>query len=172
MKGAYLLQACFGSLIYVFFSIYQTCNIIVKDVKDSKRIDNLIHGYKKSIIPEAEQKNPLLSIDQLHCMSVSKGYWPINYEVEGFPLPKYLQPLFEEYSKRFERNRAMRKLIWHTNLGHVNLSLSFDNGDFEFKCLPIHAVLIGYFDEQSRGIPKISNSLITFVAFFCLFCRV
>jgi len=63
MKGAYLLQACFGSLIYVLFSIYQTCNIIVKDVKDSKRIDNLIHGYKKSIIPEAEQKNPLLSID-------------------------------------------------------------------------------------------------------------
>lgn len=44
-------------------SSLQTCNIIVKDVKDSKRIDNLIHGYKKSIIPEAEQKNPLLSID-------------------------------------------------------------------------------------------------------------
>jgi anaphase-promoting complex subunit 2 len=33
----------------------------------------------------------------------------------------------------------MRKLIWHTNLGHVNLSLTFDNGEFDFKCLPIHA---------------------------------
>ncbi|KAL4474722.1 hypothetical protein ABPG72_002315 [Tetrahymena utriculariae] len=125
----------------------QTCNIIVKDVKDSKRIDNLIHSYKKPINPEASLKNPLLSIDQLHCMFVSKGYWPINYEVEGFPLPSYLEPLFSEYAKRFERNRAMRKLIWHTNLGHVNLTLSFDNGEFEFKCLPIHAILIGYFDE-------------------------
>lgn len=42
----------------------------------------------------------------------------------------------------------MRKLIWHTNLGHVNLSLTFDNGEFEFKCLPIHAILIGYFDDS------------------------
>lgn len=41
----------------------------------------------------------------------------------------------------------MRKLIWHTNLGHVNLTLTFDNGEFDFKCLPIHAVLIGYFDD-------------------------
>ncbi len=41
----------------------------------------------------------------------------------------------------------MRKIHYHNSLGHVNLTLSFDNGDFEFKCLPIHAVIIGYFDE-------------------------
>ncbi|EGR31174.1 hypothetical protein IMG5_116450 [Ichthyophthirius multifiliis] len=134
----------------------QICNIIVKDVKDSKRIDNLIHSYRKPIQPEQKLKNHLLSIDQLHCMFVSKGYWPINYEIEGIPLPTYLEPLFKEYAERFERNKAMRKLIWHTNLGHVNLSLTFDNGEFEFKCLPVHAILIGYFDEtrfnQEKGV--------------------
>lgn len=41
----------------------------------------------------------------------------------------------------------MRKIHYHNTLGHVNLTLSFENGDFEFKCLPIHAVMIGYFDE-------------------------
>lgn len=42
----------------------------------------------------------------------------------------------------------MRKIIFHYNLGHVNLTLSFDNGPFDFKCSPIQAVLITYFDEE------------------------
>ena len=48
----------------------------------------------------------------------------------------------------------MRKLIWHSNLGHVNLSLSFDNGEFDFKCLPIHAILIELFDDSSKILIK------------------
>ncbi len=46
----------------------------------------------------------------------------------------------------------MRKLIWHTNLGHVNLSLTFENGEFDFKCLPIHAQLISFFDESKYDL--------------------
>lgn len=42
----------------------------------------------------------------------------------------------------------MKKLLWHQSLGHVILSLTFDNGEFEFKCLPIHAILISYFDDS------------------------
>lgn len=42
----------------------------------------------------------------------------------------------------------MRKMDLHNNLGTVTLNLSFDNGDFKFKCQPIHAVLILYFGEQ------------------------
>jgi anaphase-promoting complex subunit 2 len=44
----------------------------------------------------------------------------------------------------------MRKIQWHYNLGYVNLSLVFDNGSFKFKCLPIHAILISYFDDSSN----------------------
>lgn len=42
----------------------------------------------------------------------------------------------------------MRKIFYHYNLGHVNLTLSFENGDFDFKCLPIQAIMINAFDEQ------------------------
>ena len=48
----------------------------------------------------------------------------------------------------FSKLKAMRKIIWHYNLGHVNLTLTFDNGNFEFRCLPIHAILITQFDEE------------------------
>ncbi len=78
----------------------------------------------------------------MHTNIVSKGYWPINYDCEGIPLPKELEPIFNEYANRYSKHKAMRKLIWHTSLGNVNLSLTFDNGEFEFKCLPIHAMLI------------------------------
>ena len=48
----------------------------------------------------------------------------------------------------------MRKIYFHYNLGHVNLTLSFENGDFEFKCLPIQAIMIIYFDEDKMKDPK------------------
>ena len=48
----------------------------------------------------------------------------------------------------FSKLKAMRKIIWHYNLGHVNITLSFKNGDFDFKCLPIQAIMISYFDES------------------------
>ena len=44
----------------------------------------------------------------------------------------------------------MRSLLWHHDLGSVTLDLSFDNGDFEFKCLPIHTCLIGYFNDVDK----------------------
>ncbi len=44
----------------------------------------------------------------------------------------------------------MRKLLWHTNLGYVNLSLTFENGEFDFKCIPVHAMLIAFFDDSSK----------------------
>lgn len=42
----------------------------------------------------------------------------------------------------------MRKINFHYNLGHVNLTLTFNNGKFDFKCTPIHAILINCFDES------------------------
>jgi hypothetical protein len=53
----------------------QMCNVIVKDVKDSKKNDTVIH--KEKIM----KGNSELSMEQMNCLAVSKGYWPINYEI-------------------------------------------------------------------------------------------
>jgi anaphase-promoting complex subunit 2 len=71
IKNLELLKLRFGE------SALQTCNIIVKDVKDSKRTDNLIH--KEPVTVHSHLLNP----ENLHCLAVSKGYWPINYEVSS-----------------------------------------------------------------------------------------
>jgi anaphase-promoting complex subunit 2 len=54
--------------------------------------------------------------------------------------------IFDEYSELYSKQKAMRKIQFHYNLGHVNLTLSFKNGDFDFKCMPVHAILISNLD--------------------------
>jgi anaphase-promoting complex subunit 2 len=144
LRNIELLKMRFGE------SALQTCNIILKDVKDSKRNDGVIHA-KRSPVPARAP----ITLKELSCLSVSKGYWPINYEnTSTFNMPPEMRTVFEEYGKRFAEIKAMRKIFFHYNLGHVNLTLSFDNGDFEFKCLPIQAIMITYFDEEKMRDAK------------------
>lgn len=70
-------------------SALQTCNIIVKDVKDSKRNDTVIHNTRLNF------KTEELALKEFNCLAVSKGYWPINYEnANNFQIPKDLQNIF------------------------------------------------------------------------------
>jgi len=89
-----------------------------------------------------------LNFKKLNAVFLSKSYWPINYDYESFRIPPHLQQVFDQYSQKYSATEAMRKLIWHHSLGSVDLALEFDNGEFNFKCLPTHAILIGYFDDR------------------------
>ena len=70
----------------------QTCNIIVKDVKDSKKNDKEIHSIKNKII------NRPIKLEQVNCLAVSKGYWPINYEASSSYIPPGFKEVFDEYA--------------------------------------------------------------------------
>ncbi|KRX01026.1 Cullin homology [Pseudocohnilembus persalinus] len=130
----------------------QACNVILKDVRDSKKVDQNIHQDFLQPLTQKNINTDLLKFDSLHCTFVSKGYWQINYDQEENELPDIVKPVFDEYLKRFELTKQQRKLKLHPNLGYVNLTLSFDNGDFDFKCPPIQALLISYFDETKYNI--------------------
>jgi len=76
VRNIELLKMRFGE------SALQTCNIIVKDVKDSKRNDGVIHNSRLNFRTER------LALKELNCLAVSKGYWPINYEnSSSFQIP-------------------------------------------------------------------------------------
>lgn len=113
----------------------------MKDVKDSKKNDREIHSLPSKVV------GCPLALQQVNVLAVSKGYWPINYEVSNTYVPHQFKAVFEEYANFYSQKKAMRKIYFHYNLGHVNLTLSFNNGDFEFKCMPVHAILINCFDE-------------------------
>mmetsp|Transcript_14585 Transcript_14585/g.12387 ORF Transcript_14585/g.12387 Transcript_14585/m.12387 type:complete len:196 (+) Transcript_14585:581-1168(+) len=153
IKNLELLKAKFGD------NYLQNCQIIVKDIKDSKRINVNIHkSYDKEFQNEIENmmkkgqsheiEKMFLKFDKLNSSFLSKGYWPINYDYEPFKIPQHFQAIFDYYASKYSMTKAMRKMIWHHSLGWVDLDLEFDNGSFNFKCLPTHAILISYFDER------------------------
>lgn len=83
VRNIELLKMRFGE------SALQTCNIIVKDVKDSKRNDAVIHNTRSNFGTSE------LDLKFFNCLAVSKGYWPINYENSStFQIPKSLQTIF------------------------------------------------------------------------------
>ena len=114
----------------------------MKDVKDSRKNDREIHSLPSKV------RNSSLSLQQVNCLAVSKGYWPINYEAANTYIPSQFKDIFEEYSNFYSHKKVMRKIFFHYNLGHVNLTLTFDNGSFDFKCMPVHAMLINSFDDS------------------------
>lgn len=88
-----------------------------------------------------------VTLKQMNCLAVSKGYWPINYDTPAFFVPATFKNVFDEYARKYSQKKAMRKIQFHYNLGNVDITLSFDNGNFNFKCMPIHAMMISYFDD-------------------------
>lgn len=65
-------------------NVLQNCNVIVKDVRDSRKNDTVIHKEKAAKMLSQQQsimsnKKESFGIEKMNCLAVSKGYWPINY---------------------------------------------------------------------------------------------
>ena len=99
IKNIELLKIRFGE------TALQTCNIIVRDVKDSKRLDKEIHALQSGV-----SQNCPIKLSQMNCLAVSKGYWPINYEASNSHVPEVFKEVFDEYSYNFTKKKAMRKI--------------------------------------------------------------
>jgi len=79
IKNIELLKLRFGE------NILQNCTVIVKDLRDSKRINKNIHAQFNKKFKE-KQKKPQkhgvesLSFDNINMTFISKGFWPISQE--------------------------------------------------------------------------------------------
>lgn len=172
IKNLELLKVKFGD------DNLQNCEIMRRDIKNSKSINNNIHQTydkefesmdievikKKSnnVVPGPEKN--FLKFDKLNAIFLSKGYWPINYDYDPFKMPPNLQAVFDQYSAKYSMTKFDRRLIWHHSLGWVDLDLEFDNGSFNFKCLPTHAIVISYFDEKYLNTTKNGTISLDFLA--------
>jgi len=77
----------------------QNCNIIVKDVKESKRIDQNLHANFDNNPNKTNLQfinNDSLSFEKLHTKFALKGYCPINPDSEQkLKLPKFRRLFIE-----------------------------------------------------------------------------
>ncbi|XP_038045964.1 anaphase-promoting complex subunit 2-like isoform X2 [Patiria miniata] len=135
-----LLKLCFGE------SQLHHCEVILKDVADSRRCNAHINSLKKDEEPEAKDATKDF---EFNSMILSAQFWP-NLKEEKLKIPEEIEKAMEEYTKSYEDLKGMRTLNWKTNLGLVNLELELKDRKLSLSVSPIHATIIMHFQNKAK----------------------
>lgn len=129
VRNVELLKLRFGA------SELQMCDVMLRDVADSKRTDVAIHTSKA--VPTV-----------LRAKILSKLFWPAFRE-EQLKLPAVVADAISRYEGVFSSLRADRKLTWLPHLGTVDVQLQLQDRVVEMTVSPAQASLIYVFEEQA-----------------------
>ena len=97
----------------------QACEVMLRDILDSRRVDNFIH----------KDKDLQLNYDsapELHARILSHLFWP-SLHSETFFIPFEIETLQSRYSTGFEKLKQTRKLTWLHALGQVTVTLDLED---------------------------------------------
>nr|CDJ96278.1 Cullin domain containing protein [Haemonchus contortus] len=123
----------------------QQCEVMLKDIRDSQRIDRTALGRK--CVPVSA------------CV-ISSHFWPkINSETVP-EFPPVLEEALVEYEKSFMDHKESRRLQWLRAVGCVEVTLKL--GDVEVDKVvpnPIAAVLYLYLEKESWTVSEVSERL-------------
>ncbi|XP_068619095.1 anaphase-promoting complex subunit 2 [Battus philenor] len=115
------------------------CEVMLKDVSDSRRINALIH-----------QDDNFGNINEkIMCngMILSAQFWP-PFKDENLELPDVIKHLLENYTKSFEALKGNRTLSWIPHLGNVNIEIEIGDKKLDLTVSPFNATLIMHFQDK------------------------
>lgn len=118
------------------------CEVMLKDIYDSKRIDGLIqtnNTYTSDNIPFATSS-----------LILSAQFWPPFKEEWKLELPKFIQQHLNKYVKIFETLKGNRTLCWKPHLGNVHLEIELKDRKIDIHCAPIQATIIINFQNKKQ----------------------
>ncbi|MCI4394293.1 hypothetical protein PGIGA_G00167000 [Pangasianodon gigas] len=148
IRNVELLKLRFGE------SHMHYCEVMLKDVADSRRINTNVHE-EEARLPEEEQPPVPLS-----AMILSSEFWP-QLKEEKLELPAAVSKSMETYTHRFEKLKAMRTLSWKPHLGSVTLDVELEDRTLtNLSVSPIHAAIILHFqDKGTWALEELSGVL-------------
>jgi len=146
-----LLKKRFGD------SAMQSCEVMLHDVAESRRISRSIHSHFGNIPAAGDGSSSLID-----ATVVSRLCWPTLTQ-DVFELPASVKREMERYEKQFMHLKAPRKLVWKPTLGCVTLDVSFADKEVkDITCTPLQATILLRFGEQRRWeLPALASSLKT-----------
>ncbi|KAI1344620.1 Cullin family protein [Xylariaceae sp. FL0016] len=131
-----LLKKRFGE------SPMQACDVMIKDIQDSRRLDGVIH---RGAINHPEKVNRDWTI---HARILSRLYWPEVGE-ERFLLPSTVIDMQKMYETIFERLKPSRKMKWLNHLGHATVELELEDRTIVEEVHTYEAAVINLFSEEN-----------------------
>ncbi|XP_077299821.1 anaphase promoting complex subunit morula [Arctopsyche grandis] len=115
------------------------CEVMLKDISDSKRINGLIET--DPIFETAAKKF------STNAMILSAQFWP-PFKDETLELPTEVKTQLEIYTKAFEALKGNRTLNWKPHLGTVNIEIEIGDKTMDLNVSPMQATIIMHFQEK------------------------
>lgn len=127
------------------------CEIMIKDIDNSKRTNHSIHSTLQANQPKATP----VAVD---AAIVSHIFWPA-LQNEQLKHHSRIQAELDQFSEEYGKLKNPRRLIWLNQLGNVELELDVVEQDDHgipctvtrtFSCSPLLATLISHFEDKEQ----------------------
>lgn len=115
------------------------CEVMLKDISDSKRINNFIQQDKK-FVDVSKQFT-------CNAMILSAQFWP-PFKDESLELPEVVKENLEAYTRSFEGLKGNRSLSWKPHLGNVNIEIEIGEKKLDLTVSPFNATVILHFQNK------------------------
>lgn len=133
-----LLKKRFGE------SSLQSCDVMIKDIQDSRRLDSVI--YRGAMNHTGKLKQDWV----IHTRILSRLFWPDMGE-ERFVVPPDVAGMQETYENIFEHLKPSRKIKWLNHLGQATVELELEDRTISEEVRTYEAAVIDAFSEASLG---------------------
>jgi anaphase-promoting complex subunit 2 len=144
-----LLKIRFGD------SSLQACEVMLRDIVDSKRVDSSICAEQKAGPKGSKEALPKQEVEtdekgpEIHAKILSRLYWPTLQEM-SFTIPEEVAAVQKKYSVGFEALKPSRKLTWLNGLGRVKVELDLEDRVFQDEVTTWQATVIYAFQSPSQ----------------------
>ncbi|KAJ1967374.1 Anaphase-promoting complex subunit 2 [Dispira parvispora] len=142
LRNLELLKIRFGE------TSLNSCEVMLKDMGDSRRINQYIHEALASeqIRPSTLESTP--SFQFFTGRYLSHLFWP-NFREETWELPPVIKEAQQQVERHYQHFKPTRKLHWQPQLGTVELTLTVADHDKSFSVSPFQATLIYHFGQRN-----------------------
>uniref|UniRef100_UPI00358E4051 anaphase-promoting complex subunit 2 isoform X2 n=1 Tax=Myxine glutinosa TaxID=7769 RepID=UPI00358E4051 len=156
VRNLELLKLRFGE------AVMHRCEVMLKDVADSRRINSNIHEAQvKQTSEDGGSEGTGETQLVLNAMILSGEFWPSLKEGK-LELPAEVKTAMEAYTQEYEKLKAARSLNWKPHLGLVILDVELKERTLSLSVSPIHAALIIHFQNKSVWhLSELSEELAT-----------
>jgi len=110
----------------------QVCEVMLKDMTDSKRIDQHVQTQSSSV---------------LHPTIISRHFWP-QFQTAKILMPGQLRDIQESYAREFTTFKPDKKLRFFSHLGSIRLEIQLQDRTISADVPPLEAAFIELFSEQ------------------------
>ncbi|KAI0289207.1 ubiquitin-protein ligase [Russula brevipes] len=113
----------------------QVCEVMLKDMTDSKRIDQHVQSQSSSV---------------MHPTIISRHFWP-QFQTAKILMPGQLRDIQESYAREFTTFKPDKKLRWLSHLGSIRLEIQLQDRTVSADVPPSRPHLSNFSQNRISG---------------------